>query len=39
MTPCRLAPNMVRHMEAVEIAYPPGYNAIVAKVRSLHEAA
>ena len=28
-----------RHMEAIKAVYPPGYNAVVAKVRSLHEAA
>lgn len=27
-----------RHMEAIEVVYPSEYNAIVAKIRSLHEA-
>ena len=27
-----------RHMEAIKVVYPSEYNAIVAKVRSLHEA-
>ncbi len=27
-----------RHMEAIEVVYPSGCNAIVAKVRGLHEA-
>ena len=26
-----------RHMGAVKVVYPSGYNAIVAKTRSLHE--
>lgn len=27
-----------QHMEAIEVVYPSEYNAIVAKIRSLHEA-
>lgn len=27
-----------RHMEAIKVVYPSEYNAIVAKIRSLHEA-
>lgn len=27
-----------RHMEAIEVAYPSEYDAIVAKIRSLHDA-
>ena len=27
-----------QHMEAIKVVYPSEYNAIVAKIRSLHEA-
>lgn len=29
--------DMIQHMEAIKVVYPSEYNAIVAKIRSLHE--